>query len=48
MLYEVITPQMVTIIEALHRRGYHPVVVYNSNGYDRVEILRDLEQLVDA
>ncbi len=41
-------PQMVTIIEALHRRGYHPVVVYNSNGYDRVEILRDLEQLVDV
>ena len=40
-------PQMVAIIEALHRQGCHPLVVYNSNGYDRVETLRDLEHLVD-
>lgn len=40
-------PQMVTIIKALHQRGHHPVVVYNSNGYDRVETLRALEEWVD-
>lgn len=40
--------QMVTIIEALNRRGYHPLVVYNSNGYDRVETLRALEAWVDV
>ena len=40
--------QMVHIIRALHQRGYHPVVVYNSNGYDRVETLRALEEWVDV
>lgn len=40
--------QMVTIIEALHQRGWRPVVVYNSNGYDRVETLRALEPWVDV
>lgn len=41
-------PQMVAIIEALNRQGYHPLVVYNSNGYDRVETLRALEAWVDV
>ena len=41
-------PQMVTIIREVQRRGYRPVIVYNSNGYDRVETLRQLEQLVDV
>ncbi|MGD9948772.1 MAG: radical SAM protein [Desulfobulbus sp.] len=40
--------QMVAIIQALHQRGYHPVVVYNSNGYDKVETLRGLEEWVDV
>lgn len=40
--------QMVAIIEALHRRGWHPIVVYNSNGYDRVATLRALEGSVDV
>lgn len=40
--------QMVAIIEALHSRGRHPIVVYNSNGYDRVATLRALEGLVDV
>jgi putative pyruvate formate lyase activating enzyme len=42
-----VTVQMVRIIQALHRRGFHPVVIYNSNGYDRVETLRALEEWVD-
>lgn len=41
-------PQMVAIIREVRRRGYRPVIVYNSNGYDRVETLRDLEELVDV
>lgn len=40
--------QMVAVVEALHRRGYQPVVVYNTNGYDRAEILRELEGVVDV
>ncbi len=39
--------QMVAIIDAVRQRGYRPVVVYNSNGYDRVETLRHLEEWVD-
>ena len=41
-------PQMVTLIRALHDHGYRPIVVYNSNGYDRVEILRELDDWVDV
>ena len=41
-------PQMVAIIAGVRQRGYRPVVVYNSNGYDRVEVLRELEELVDV
>lgn len=40
--------QMVAIIQALHTRGLHPVVVYNTNGYDRVETLRELDAWVDV
>ena len=40
--------QMVVIIREVQRRGYQPVIVYNSNGYDRVETLRQLEELVDV
>jgi len=41
-------PQMIAIIREVQRRGYRPVVVYNSNGYDRVETLRQLEEVVDV
>lgn len=40
--------QMAAIITAVRRRGSRPVVVYNSNGYDRVATLRSLEDLVDV
>ena len=39
--------QMVQIIGLLNQRGYKPVVVYNSNGYDDVETLKQLENIVD-
>jgi len=41
-------PQMMVIIREVQRWGYRPVIVYNSNGYDRVETLRQLEEVVDV
>lgn len=43
-----VIPQMVRIIEALHRRGRFPTVVYNSGGYDSAATLKELEGLVDV
>ena len=40
-------PQMLQILNALHDNGRWPVVVYNSNGYDRVEMLKKLEGIID-
>jgi putative pyruvate formate lyase activating enzyme len=39
---------MKMIIRALHEEGYDPVIVYNTNAYDKVEILRSLEEIVDV
>jgi putative pyruvate formate lyase activating enzyme len=39
-------PHVRAIINALHASGYYPVTVYNSNGYDSVDMLRELEGLV--
>lgn len=41
-------PQMVAIIREVQRQGYRPVIVYNSNGYDRVATLQQLEPLIDV
>ena len=41
-------PHVRAIIEKLHSRGFYPVTVYNSNGYDTVESLRSLEGLIDV
>jgi putative pyruvate formate lyase activating enzyme len=38
---------MIALVKAVRREGARPVVVYNTNGYDRVETLRELEGLVD-
>lgn len=42
------TPHVRAIIVRLHTLGYFPVTVYNTNGYDRVEVLRELEGLIDV
>lgn len=39
--------QVIDIIENLHREGYHPVTVWNSNAYDKPETLRMLESYID-
>jgi putative pyruvate formate lyase activating enzyme len=41
-------PQMVRIIEEMWRRGHHPTIVYNTNGYDLEETIRSLESFVDV
>jgi len=41
-------PQMLSIIEELRKRSYKPTIVYNSNGYDKVETLKELEGIVDV
>ncbi len=39
--------QMIQIIESLHKRGYHPSIIYNTNCYDNVDTLKELEGIVD-
>ena len=39
--------QTLAIVGAVRDRGYDPVIIYNSNGYDRVDSLRRLEDVVD-
>lgn len=41
-------PHVKEIIRELHRRNYHPVTVYNTNAYDKVSVLKDLEGLIDV
>lgn len=41
-------PQMLNIIKNLWGKGYKPTIVYNSNGYDSVETLKELEGIVDV
>jgi putative pyruvate formate lyase activating enzyme len=41
-------PHVKAIIEELHRRQYFPVTVFNTNGYDKAGILKDLEGLINV
>jgi len=41
-------PQMKIIINILDSLGYHPVKVYNTNGYDKPETLKSLEGIIDV
>jgi putative pyruvate formate lyase activating enzyme len=43
-----VVPQILEIIKALHRNDLHPIVVYNTNGYERPETIKALEGLVDV
>lgn len=40
-------PYVVRIVETLQDKGYRPTVVYNTNGYDSVEALREVAPYVD-
>jgi putative pyruvate formate lyase activating enzyme len=41
-------PQVRIIIQCIHSLGYKPVLVFNTNGYDKVETLSSLEGLIDV
>ncbi|UCG62363.1 MAG: 4Fe-4S cluster-binding domain-containing protein [Candidatus Zixiibacteriota bacterium] len=41
-------PQMKQIMQAINDRGHYPVWVYNSNGYDKAEMIRSMEGIIDV
>ncbi len=41
-------PQVMAIIRAIHKKGKHPVMVYNTNGYDKTKSLQMLEEYIDV
>lgn len=41
-------PQMLSIIEAVRSTGRNPVIVYNTNAYEKVDVLRNLEGIIDV
>jgi putative pyruvate formate lyase activating enzyme len=43
-----VIPQVMAIIRSVESAGYKPIWVYNSNGYDKVETIRELEGIIDV
>lgn len=43
-----VVPQAVSVIRALNARGYRPVIVWNTNTYEKPETIRMLDSLVDV
>lgn len=43
-----VIPQVKAIIKGLNLRGYKPITVYNTNGYDKHETIRSLSGLIDV
>ena len=43
-----VIPQVKAIINGLHSRNLRPVMVYNTNSYDKVETIRSLDGLIDV
>ena len=41
-------PHVREIIQSLHYKGFYPVTVYNTNAYDKYEVLRELEGSIDV
>ncbi len=41
-------PHVKAIITRLNESGYHPVTVYNTNGYDKAEVILGFEGLIDV
>ena len=40
-------PHIISIINGLRERGLNPITVYNTNSYDKVESIRQLEGMID-
>ena len=43
-----VVPQVRAIIRGLNARGFKPVTVYNTNSYDKREVIKSLEDLIDV
>jgi putative pyruvate formate lyase activating enzyme len=43
-----VVPQVIAIIKAMHHQGLHPIIVYNTNAYEKPETIKKLEGLVDV
>jgi putative pyruvate formate lyase activating enzyme len=43
-----VVPQMKTIIRGMNSRGLKPIIVYNTNGYDKPETLRSISDMIDV
>jgi putative pyruvate formate lyase activating enzyme len=43
-----VVPQVKAIIRGLNERGYKPVTVYNTNSFDKKEVIRSLEGMIDV
>jgi len=43
-----VIPQMKAIIRGLHEKDLRPVLVYNTNGYDKPDVIDSLEGLIDV
>jgi putative pyruvate formate lyase activating enzyme len=43
-----VVPQVKAIIRGLHARGLKPVTVYNTNSYDKPEVIESLEGIIDV
>jgi putative pyruvate formate lyase activating enzyme len=43
-----LSPYIKEIIERINKLGHKPVTVYNTNAYDRVEIIQNLEGYIDV
>jgi len=43
-----VVPQVRAIIRGLNARGFKPITVYNTNSYDKKEIIKSLEDLIDV
>lgn len=43
-----VVPIVKMIVTALRYRGYNPIFVYNTNAYEKVEIIRGLDEYIDV
>ncbi len=43
-----VIPQVKEIINELRRQGRNPIFVYNTNAYDKVETIREMESYIDV
>ncbi len=43
-----VVPQVKAMIRGMNARGLRPITVYNTNGYDKPEVIESLEGLIDV